>query len=157
MKRKEVGEVLTAMYEGRLPDVRLNAAGAEILDPVPMAPPVGYKKSRSMVEVVRDMLKSERLALEAAHAGVESFEEADDFEVGDDFDPTSPYENDFEPTVRDLRQRQLEEELLTKENADAIDKKPDIPAKEEKIAHGKSKARSVGSGTDDSKLGSDSV
>lgn len=57
------------------------------------------------------MVRSERLAQEAAQAGYESFEEADDFEVGDDYDPSSPYETDFDPVpVAELRRRQREAE-----------------------------------------------
>jgi len=83
----------------------LDEEGREIMDPTPIAPPVGYKRQPSMVEIVRDMIKSERLRLEAEHAGMESFEEADDFEV-DDYDPSSPYEEHFEPTpLPELRKK----------------------------------------------------
>jgi hypothetical protein len=71
--------------------------GREIMDPTPVAPPVGYKKQPSMVEIVRDMVRSERLKQEAESAGFESFEEADDFDTGEDLDPYSPYEDEFEP------------------------------------------------------------
>lgn len=77
--------------------------GFEVLaDKRPIAPPVGYKRQPSMVEIVRDMVRSEHLRREAEAAGAETFEEADDFEVGDDFDPSSPYENDFDPPIKDL-------------------------------------------------------
>lgn len=51
---------------------------------VPLEPPVGYKKQPSMVDIVREAVRSERLAIEAEAAGYETFEESDDFEVGDD-------------------------------------------------------------------------
>lgn len=71
--------------------------GYEIVSPLPMAPPVGYKKSPTLAEQIRAMIISEKLRQEAEAAGFETFEEADDFDVGDDFDPTSPYEGDFDP------------------------------------------------------------
>lgn len=76
---------------------RLDKFRREIPDPTPMAPPIGYKKQPSMQELIRDMIKNERIASELASAGVETFEEADDFEIPDDpVDPSTPYEADFE-------------------------------------------------------------
>lgn len=50
----------------------------------------------SEIERIRALIRSERLAAEAAAAGAETWEEADDFDIGDDFDPESPYEEVFE-------------------------------------------------------------
>lgn len=77
----------------------LDDAGREIADNTPMAPPIGYQKTPSIVEQIRMMVRSEKLAQEARDAGYETAEEADDFEIGDDYDPTSPYEHDFEPPL----------------------------------------------------------
>lgn len=78
----------------------------EIVNPVPVAPPVGFRRQPSMVDIVRDMVRSERLRQEVQAAGMETFEEADDFDVGDDFDPSSPYEVDFDPVpASELRRR----------------------------------------------------
>lgn len=78
----------------------LTAGGAEIPDPVPTAPPVGYERPVSFFDQVRDMIRSDALRRAAAQVGAETEEEADDFDVGDDYDPTSPYEYDFDPAVR---------------------------------------------------------
>lgn len=89
----------------------LNPDGSEILDPTPMEPPIGYVRAPSLAEQIRAMVISEKLRLETEAAGAESFEEADDFMVDDDFDPTTPYEVDFDPTpVAELRRRQEEAE-----------------------------------------------
>ena len=78
-------------------DERLAKEGGEIVSSVPMQPPVGYNPQPSMVEIIRNQI---RLAgLEAQANGMESFEEADDFDVEDDFDPSSPYEEVFEPPL----------------------------------------------------------
>lgn len=65
-----------------------------------MAPPVGFKPAPSLADQIREMVRSERLAREAAEGGFETFEEADDFDVGDDFDPRTPYEESFDPEGR---------------------------------------------------------
>lgn len=77
----------------------LDEHGREIADPTPIAPPIGYNKQPSMMENIRNMIRSERLRQEVEAAGAETFEEADDFDVGEDFDPTSPYEENFDPVV----------------------------------------------------------
>lgn len=70
-------------------------------DPLPMQPPIGYKKTPSLSEQIRDMIRSEKLAQDLAAQGVETFEEADDFDIPDDpVDPSTPYEADFEGDAR---------------------------------------------------------
>lgn len=90
----ETGEVISS----------LDAEGREILDTTPIAPPIGFHQQPSMFEYVREMVRSERLKAELEAQGLESFEEADDFDVDDDFDPTTPYENDFDPPAKELAQ-----------------------------------------------------
>lgn len=68
----------------------------------PIAPPIGYQKQASLVEMMRSMIRSERLAMAAEAAGYETFEESEDFDAEDDFDPSSPWENDFDPPIREL-------------------------------------------------------
>lgn len=80
-------------------EAHLDENGHEVVSSVPVAPPLGYKKQPTMVEHIRNLVRSEHLRVAAEAAGQESFEEADDFEVGDDFDPSSPYEEVFDPPV----------------------------------------------------------
>lgn len=82
-----VGARFTGLFEG---------SRHEVLSAIPVAPPVGYKKQPSMVDHIRGLVRSEHLRWAAQNSGAETFEEADDFEVGDDYDPTSPYEGDFD-------------------------------------------------------------
>lgn len=77
-------------------DTHLDKFGREIPDPIPMQPPVGYKRTPPLRDQIREMVRSERLRLEAEAAGAETFEEADDFDVDDDLDPYSPFEEVFE-------------------------------------------------------------
>jgi len=90
-------------YFAKLKEKGLNQDGSPILDPTPVAPPIGYKKTPSMVEIVRDMVRSEKLAQEAAQSGHETFEESEDFDIGDDPELLrSPYENEFDPPLNEL-------------------------------------------------------
>lgn len=93
----------------------------ELPDPVPLAPPLGYKKAPSLRDQIREMVLSERLRMEAEAAGAETFEEADDFDVPD-LDPTSPFEEVFDP-VEDLRRRrQWEADVRTEaDRRDRVD------------------------------------
>lgn len=75
----------------------LDQYGREVPDPTPMEPPVGYFRQPSMVEHIRSLVASEMLRRAAEEAGAETFEESEDFEVGDDYDPHTPYEAVFDP------------------------------------------------------------
>lgn len=77
---------------------RLDERGREIVDSRPMEPPVGWTPPMTLVDQIRAMVREERIRAELQSAGVETFDEADDFDVGDDYDPKSPYEEYFEPT-----------------------------------------------------------
>lgn len=70
--------------------------GKEFPNPVPMAPPLGFVPQPPIWEQIRAMVKREMSQVAEAE-GFESEEEANDFDVGDDFDPSTPYEEEFEP------------------------------------------------------------
>ncbi|UIW10386.1 hypothetical protein [Flyfo microvirus Tbat2_144] len=78
---------------------RLTPGGAEIPDPTVIAPPIGTIRQPPLHELIRQMIRSEQLAQYAENQEADTFEEADDFDVEDDdtIDPTSPYEEQFEP------------------------------------------------------------
>ena len=105
----------------RKPVEGLDDRGREIPDPTPMSPPLGYKKEPSLREQIRQMILSEKLRQEVEAAGFETMEEADDFDVGDDFDPRSGYENDFDPpatAIPDVRPEVAEAEKRAVGGAD---------------------------------------
>lgn len=90
-------------YFKKLSEKGLHPDGKPILDPVPIAPPIGYKKHPSMVEMVRAMVRSEKLAEEARASGHETFEEAEDFDVDDEpMQMRSPWENQHDPSIEEL-------------------------------------------------------
>lgn len=99
------GEIIEHVEGGRYRrrDDFIDDLGREIPDPRPMQPPIGYKKQPSMFELIREATARE-VALYAANREPESLEESEDFDVDDDYDPTSPWENDFDPPWSEVRQ-----------------------------------------------------
>lgn len=76
----------------------------EFPDPTPKDPPIGYKKQPSMVQIIREQIRAAHLARDLEAAGMETFEESDDFEVPDPENDmvASPHENEFDPPVSEL-------------------------------------------------------
>lgn len=121
LRRKPV-QVDLEEYLAKLVARGLNEDGTAKLDPTPMAPPIGYKKHPSIFEVVRNMVTSEKLAQQAREAGAETFEESEDFEVGDEPDMLpSPWVNEFDPPLQELVKAGEE---VVKERAKKAPKKP---------------------------------
>lgn len=111
----------------------LNKDGYEVLDPVPMEPPVGYKDQPDMWETVQRMVRTELLARELAKDDYGDFEEEDDFEVGDDYEPSSPFENEADVSISELmhagREELARQEKETGRQAPQP-KKPSVPPDE---------------------------
>jgi len=82
----------------------LNERGHEIVSNKPVALPIDFKRPPTLAEQIRQMVKTE-LSQSASDQGMETFEEADDFDVGDDFDPQSPHEMVFDPASGEERFR----------------------------------------------------
>lgn len=90
-------------YLKKLDRKGLDKEGRLVPDPTPIAPPIGYKKQPSMVEIVREMVRSERLAAEARAMGHETFEESEDFDVGDEPEfARSQWENEYDPPLQEI-------------------------------------------------------
>lgn len=67
--------------------------GSENLDPKKIAIPAGFKRPENIQDMIQRALRGAARAAEAG--GFETPEESDDFEVGDDFDPSIPMESEF--------------------------------------------------------------
>jgi len=91
----------------RSPD-KHNEDGGEILDPTPMQPPLGYKKSLSLSEQIAQQVRIAQLKILEDSLLEETEDEADDFEVGEDFEPLSAHENDHMPTLANLKKKAAE-------------------------------------------------
>lgn len=111
-------------YLDKLFRKRQTVDGAELPDPRPMAPPVGFVKQPSMVDIIREQVRAE-VSRAAAANGYETLEESDDFYIEDDDDPSSPYEmeHDYEP-ISEFLSRMTAAEAAAAEKAGAP-----IPAK----------------------------
>lgn len=72
----------------------LDHRGFEIPDPTPVSIPAHMRHIER--DHIRDIIRQE-LSRHAENVGFESWEDADDFDVGDDYDPSSPYEEEFDP------------------------------------------------------------
>lgn len=94
---------------------RLNEKGQEVLNPKPLAIPLGFQRPPTLQEQVRRLMRYEyNLMKQATGDDIETPEEADDFDVGDDFDidPVSGHEYidpEIDPKV--IPQETLREEI----------------------------------------------
>lgn len=89
-----------------LSEERHNAAGEEILDPTPKQPPLGHKRTVPLREQIMQQVRLMKRLEDDAIAETE--DEADDFEIGDDFEPLSKYENDHIPSIKVLKKQAAE-------------------------------------------------
>jgi len=72
--------------------------GKEYPDPVPMAIPVGYERPPDIMDMIRSLVRSEALRTAADKEEVDTFEEAEDFDIPDDpIDRLTEFEKVFEP------------------------------------------------------------
>lgn len=98
-RKKMPGKEIVASKVVRPQKTEYMRDGREYPDPTPVAPPIGFVRQPTLAETMRQMVRSEALKRAARESGMETFEEADDFEIGDDYDPKSPYEEVFEPQI----------------------------------------------------------
>lgn len=73
----------------------LDERGREVLDSTPVAIPVGFKRPESLAETIRRLVRSQVSSYASEH-GLESFEEANDFDVDGDVPIKTPYEEDVD-------------------------------------------------------------
>jgi len=101
-----------------------------------MEPPLGYKKSLSLSEQIAQQVRIQHLRMLEDAALEETEEEADDFEIGEDYEPLSKYENDHMPTLANLKKRakEINDQIEKRKLELAIDQHKDRIAKHEKKA-----------------------
>lgn len=68
----------------------------EVMDPNPIATPLKFKREPSYYEQIRESIRRE-LSDAADARELDTFEEANDFAIGDDFIPYSRHEETFGP------------------------------------------------------------
>lgn len=129
--------------------------GNEIPDPTPMQPPVGFVRQDPIAVRMREMIIGHKLAEEARLAGQETFEEADDFAVGDDWEQEkhSPYEADFDHMTDQERAAlstsgRAVDRIVTDEETENLARRV-RPQKQKKQVADDQSAPGIGSGSDD--------
>lgn len=99
---------------------RINKDGSETPDPRPLALPVGFERPESIQELIQRLVRDPAIRAEMDAGDIDTFDDADDFEIPDDI-PQSPHEENFDPlhllsrdqelrsgTVRDRSPEELE-------------------------------------------------
>lgn len=98
--------------------------GLEFPNPIPMEAPLGQQPYEDIWVTIRRMvLDHARIQAEAGQEEMETEDEANDFDVGDDFDPSSPWEEHHEPVdpwPMSSAARQLEQAIAEKRNQGRI-------------------------------------
>lgn len=70
--------------------------GREIMDPTPVAIPAGFKPPETIEEKILRLVRAREIQAQLEAQGLETFEDAEDFDVDDDFDPATPFEMVFD-------------------------------------------------------------
>lgn len=83
----------------------LDEKGHEILDDTPVAIPVKFMRAQTLTDQVRALI-SVHASQRAADDGFETFEEANDFDIPDEYDPASIHEEvvamELEEFIKDV-------------------------------------------------------
>lgn len=72
-----------------------NEKGEEVLDTQPLERALRFSRPPSLQDTIKRLVEQE-ISRQAEGEGNETFEESDDFDVGDDYDPRSPHELDWD-------------------------------------------------------------
>lgn len=74
--------------------------GNEVPDGQPLEIPAGFKVPESLADQIKRLIYNPEFQDYVRGEGAETFEESEDFEIDDDmFEPSSPYEEVFDPTL----------------------------------------------------------
>lgn len=116
--------------------------GREILDPTPLAVSVRLKRPPTLAEQVKMLLSQEAFRRRLHEEGVETFEESDDFDCDEDFDPRHPWERNFDhvdeesPAERQLKNTPPKKQAASPPSpvaqAESLDEEAGVTPAEEK-------------------------
>lgn len=105
-------------YKYRKPDGRY-----ETPDPRPISLPIGMERPETLQEKMRRLIRDEVVNSRLAEAGMETFEEADDFNIPDDpIDPATPYEENFDPNGMTAREQEVRAGYVQEPDEDRLAK-----------------------------------
>lgn len=121
---KKTGEIVDTPVVNALSSY--NTRGEEIPDPKPTGLHVNFKRPLPLGERIRKLVQSELLARELDATGVETFEDADDFDTPDDPTDSTPYEESFDPDFTTCREQELRAGFVEERPADRIAKAKEV-------------------------------
>lgn len=98
-----------------------NDKGEEIPDPRPVALPVGITTPVPLGDRIRQLVLNEIVKRDLHAAGIETFDEADDFDVPDEpIDRMTPFEETFDPLHTTAREQELRAGFVEERPAAAV-------------------------------------
>lgn len=97
---------------------KLDENGHEILDDTPVSIPVKFLRAETLTDQVRAVIRNEA-SRAASVAGYETFEEADDFFIEDEYDPRSPHEMTIDQELEGYGEATRDDRSLEREAVDA--------------------------------------
>lgn len=87
---------------------KINNKGEEVPDPKPMALPVGFTRPEPLAVTIARMVKHNTDLILKSGANIETFEEANNFDTGEDLpDAPTPYEDKFDPLHTVTRSQEI--------------------------------------------------
>lgn len=110
-----------------------NEKGEEIPDPRPTEMAINFKAPQDLSSRIEQLVKNQLIQQDLANSGMETFAEADDFET-DDFDPSSPYEETFDPLHTTAREQEIRAGFVEEIPREVLDKARDLISKAKKKA-----------------------
>lgn len=117
---------------------RLDAEGNETISTKKVEIPLGYKKPETLAQMIARFVHSDRIQRELAEAGVETFEESQDFGPDDEEGPMSPHEEQYhgqfeiESYLESTQYEDDEKQRRPKNSSYARRRKP-LPVKKEEV------------------------
>lgn len=110
-----------------------NDRGEEIPDPRPTQLAIDFKAPPLLNDQIDRLVHNSMMQRDLDKAGLETFQEADDFEM-DDLDPTAPYEESFDPLHTIAREQEIRAGFVEELSPEVLAKAREIVAQAKKKA-----------------------
>lgn len=107
----------------KLKRAELDERGRELVNPLSLEVPSGYKRPESLQEQIKRLIRTD-LSYQAALQGHETFEEANDFDCGEDDEPPKTYHEmvaEYPMVDQNGRNRGPQDKTPVKPEADPAD------------------------------------
>lgn len=108
-----------------------NERGEEVPDPRPTQLAIDFKAPTDLNTRVHQLVQNSLLQQELDAAGIETFAEADDFEM-EDKDPNTPYEENFDPLFTTAREQEIRAGFVQEIPREVVEKAREIIAASQK-------------------------